>query len=282
MQPGHVSVGPFAVFNGTLEAAATLCLDAMAAGRGLRVATANLDFVARARRSSQLREDLAESSLVVADGAPVAWLARLAGGREIERISGVDLVAALFAGAPALGTMRVVTYGSIAAVADAAARAIEGAYPAVQVVAQICPPFRALSAAEQAADGETLAGSGAHLVLVALGCPKQERLIAERANLLPAATWVGVGGTLDFFAGVKKRAPRALQRAGGEWLARLAQDPRRLWRRYLVDDLPALGVVATQVAAKRVRHGRAPAAGATALRAHVLGGADVEGPPTAA
>ena len=78
------------------------------------------------------------------------------------------------------------------------------------------------------------------LVLVALGCPYQEQVIARYYEAAPAAVWIGVGGTLDILAGRTRRAPRLLQRLGLEWLARLAQEPRRLWRRYLLRDVPAL------------------------------------------
>ncbi len=73
-----------------------------------------------------------------------------------------------------------------------------------------------------------------------MGCPKQERLIARYFDAAPAAVWIGVGGTLDFYAGRTRRAPRWMQAIGLEWVMRLAQEPRRLWRRYLLHDIPTL------------------------------------------
>lgn len=254
----HVPIGPFAVFDGGLDEAADLCLEALARGQGMRVATANLDFVARARKDAQLRADLEASTLVVADGAPVVWLARFAGAKHVRRATGVDLVAELCQRGAERGGLRVAMYGSERAIATRAAAAFERMWPGVEVVLQLSPPFRPQSAEEVAADVAAIRASRPELVLVALGCPRQERFIAAHFDAAPGATWIGVGGTFDFYAGVKKRAPRALQRIGGEWLARLAQDPRRLWRRYLVDDLPALAATAAALAGSRLRNaGRA-------------------------
>lgn len=249
----HVPVGPLTVFNGDLDSAADLCVAAVRAGRGLRVATANMDFVARARRDATLRRDLETSSLVVADGAPVAWLARLAGGRATRRVTGVDLVAAICRRASVSAPVRVAFYGGDPSVAALAAAELERRYPGVSVVFQVSPPYRPMTEAEVTADVAALALSRPDVVLVALGCPRQERFIAEHFASIPAATWIGVGGTFDFYAGRRKRAPKFLQRAGAEWLTRLVQEPRRLWRRYLVDDLPSLARVAPAVLRNRRR-----------------------------
>ncbi|MCC6386253.1 MAG: WecB/TagA/CpsF family glycosyltransferase [Dehalococcoidia bacterium] len=261
----HVPVGPLAVLNGDLADAAYLCMDAIEAGAGLRVATANLDFVARARRDPVLRADLATSSLVVADGAPVAWLARLAGATHARRVTGVDLVAEICERGAARGGLRVASYGSTADVAAAGARALEAAYPGVRFVLQICPPFRALSDDEVAAYHARIAAARPDVVLVALGCPRQERFSAEHFEAAPGAVWIGIGGTFDFYAGIKRRAPAFLQAVGAEWVARLAQDPRRLWRRYLLDDIPAFAAVSFRVLSGRLRHGPVEVSEAAAL-----------------
>ncbi len=270
-RPAHVPVGPLSVFNGGLDEAADLLVSSVVAGRGARVATANLDFVMRARRDPALRADLEAASLVVADGAPVAWLARLAGGGRTRRVAGVDLVEALCARAPQTGGLRVAFYGSDAETTAAAARRLEGRYPGTAVVATICPPFRPLAPDETAIDVAQLAAAMPDIVLIALGCPRQERFIAEHAPGIPGAIWIGVGGTLDFFAGKRRRAPRLFQAVGAEWLARLVQEPRRLWRRYLVQDLPALVAVAPGCLR---RPADATAAGDIAALRRVLTGAD--------
>ncbi len=261
----HVPVGPLSVLNGDLEDAGRLCIEAIDAGARLRVATANLDFVARARRDAVLRADLAASGLVVADGAPVAWLARLAGGTHTRRVTGVDLVAELCRLGSERGRLRLASYGSSPEVAAAGARALEARYPGIEFVLQICPPFRALTAEELASHHAAIAAARPEVVLVALGCPRQERFAAEHFDAAPGAVWIGVGGTFDFYAGIKRRAPRLLQAVGAEWVARLAQDPGRLWRRYLLDDVPAFAAVSARVATDRLRHGPMEVSDAAAL-----------------
>src|SRR5690606_29054243 len=119
-------------------------------------------------------------------------------------------------------------------------RRLEARFPAARIVLRLTPPFRPLVPEEVTAERDAIAHARPDLVLVALGCPRQERLIAEYHDAAPGAVWIGVGGTLDFLAGQRWRAPALVQRGGMEWLVRLAQEPRRLWRRYLLRDLPAL------------------------------------------
>ncbi len=243
--PRHVPVGPLAVFDGGLDDAAAWCVERAAGGHGARVATANLDFVALARRNPQLREDLANCHLVVADGAPVAWMSRAAGGGKTRRTTGVDLVAAIAGRACAAGGIRVAMYGSLPEISAQAASNLSEAYPGFEVVARICPPFgQAQTAADVQREVEEIARTRPQLVLVALGCPRQERFIAEHFSAVPGAVWIGIGGTFDFYAGKRVRAPRLFQATGLEWAVRLIQEPRRLWRRYLVQDIPALLAVA--------------------------------------
>ncbi len=256
-RPAHVAVGPLAVFDGSPSEAADYCFAAIESGRGARVATANLDFVAMARRDATLRDDLASSSIVVADGAPVAWLARVAGARRTARTTGADLAAELFRRGSVRGHLRVAMYGGEPAIARRAAKAIVKQFPGIAIVVRISPPFRPLSEEERRAERRALREAAPELVLVALGCPKQERLIAEYAAEVPGAVWIGVGGTLDFFAGLRRRAPGAVQRLGLEWFVRLVQEPRRLWRRYLLRDVPALAAVAPRCVARRLRPMRA-------------------------
>lgn len=253
----HVAVDGIPIFDGDLGAALNVCGRALRSGRGARIATANLDFLALARRDPQLAEDLRTSSLVVADGMPVAWLARLLGGRSTRRIAGVDLVRDICSEFGDQGELRVALYGSTDDVVVRASSFIEGLSDGACVVFAGSPPFRELSQAEIVAFQTRLRDSRPHVVLVALGCPGQERLIAEWFSVAPDALWIGVGGTLDFFAGRRRRAPRVVQAAGLEWLFRLAQEPGRLARRYLGRDIPALaGITQRSIgAAFRARRG---------------------------
>lgn len=223
------------------------CLDRVRTGRGGRVATANLDFFALARRDEQLRNDLNAASIVTIDGAPIGWLAKVAKAKSAERYAGVDLVRDLCGSSTAEHELRVAVVGSVADVAEPAVAFLEGLSAQTTFVAKIHPPFRALSEPEVEGYQAEIANARPNLVFVALGCPKQERLIAEWSGIAPQALWVGIGGSLDFFAGRKRRAPEWAQRFGMEWCFRMAQDPRRLASRYLLRDLPALALIAPGV-----------------------------------
>ena len=227
-----------------MDDAARLCVDWIAERRGGRIATANLDFLAVARRDGSLKRLLAGCHLVVADGVPVMWLARLVGATRVARIGGADLVTEVLDRGNRRGALHVALYGSTDSVARDAQREIERRFPNVRVVSIINPPFREQTPEEEARDCESIRAASPGLVLVALGCPKQERLIERYFHAAPGAVWIGVGGTLDFLAGRRRRAPGFLQQAGLEWAVRLMQEPRRLWRRYLLRDLPVLIAVA--------------------------------------
>ena len=236
----RVQVGPVPIHDASRADVLDLLMRLHAEGQGARVATANADFVALARQDKALARDLADSSLVVADGAPVAWLARAAGARRLERVTGVDLAPMLLERFRANSGARVAIYGSLPDVANAAAEALRGGDERVLFDPVICPPFRELTEQELHAHREAIAAAKPDLVLVALGCPRQERFIAEHFTVAPSAIWVGIGGSLDFHAGRRRRAPEWAQQAGLEWAVRLAQEPGRLWRRYVLRDFPTL------------------------------------------
>ena len=239
----HVRVGTTPIFDGAEREAVDWILEAIESRRGARVATANLDFLAIARHDEALRADLAGSSLVVADGSPVVWMARLAGGRRVKRVAGVDLATEICRRGSADTGLRVSLYGSDEETQQRAAAHLERQFPGLRVVSRLVPPYRPLSGDEQAAERRTIEQSDPELVLVALGCPRQERLIARYYDAAPHAAWIGIGGTFDIFANKRRRAPAAARALGLEWAVRFAQEPRRLWRRYVLRDVPALLVL---------------------------------------
>lgn len=243
LEAPHVRVGRVPIFDGDADDAVGLLARALAEGAGARVATANLDFLALARRDERLLSLLERSSIVIADGAPVAWLARARGGSRVRRLAGVDLVDALLSRAAGPRPLRVVLYGSTPEISAGAAEALARRHPSVVIAGSICPPFRDLSDGERDAELGTFRKLAPDVVLVALGCPKQEQLIARSYDAAPGAVWIGIGGTLDFYSGRRRRAPRWMQRCGLEWSVRLAQEPGRLWRRYLLRDIPALAAL---------------------------------------
>ena len=175
---------------------------------------------------------------VVADGIPLLWAARLQGTPLPDRVAGSDLVWLLAERAARAGRSLYLLGGAPGAAADAA-RIFRERWPDLRIAGLSSPALSSdPGAAELAPVLAALRESRPDLVFVALGSPKQDRLIAELRGHFPGTWWIGVGISLSFAAGRVSRAPRWMQRLGLEWVHRLAQEPGRLWRRYLVHDLP--------------------------------------------
>jgi len=198
----------------------------IAAGGPHMVATANAEMVMMAGRDRELAGILAAADLVVPDGAGVVWAARRLGCPMPERVAGFDLVQVLLARAAAVG-WRVYFFGGAPSVAAKAAAAAQARYPGL-IVAGVRHGF--FTAAEEEAIAADIRASRPHILLAALGVPKQEKWLAARRDLLAVPVALGVGGTFDVMAGVAARAPLWMQRAGLEWLYRLGREPRRIRR----------------------------------------------------
>jgi len=233
-------------------------LDAIDERRGGVVVTPNLDHLRRCSIDATYRTLVAKADLVVADGMPIVWASRVAGQPLPERVTGADLVASLSAGAAERGR-SVFLLGGDPGTAEGAARVLSEGTPRLKVAGTWFPPrgferdpveSRRLEAAVSAAAPD--------VVFVGLGSPKQELLIDRIRSLLPAAWWLGVGISFSLLTGEEKRAPAWMRRSGFEWLHRLACEPRRLYRRYLVDGLPfALRLAAWSVRRRFRRRGPA-------------------------
>lgn len=180
-----------------------------------------------------LRRKLNELDMVAPDGQPVRWAMNALHGTGLdERVYGPDLVGHVCARAER-EQVSVYLYGSTPATCDAFAAALGRHYPEL-VVADVQPDrFRDATPAERRADIERINSSGAGVVLVGRGCPRQERWVHDHLGEVKAAM-LAVGAAFDYHAGTLRRPPRWMQRHGLEWLFRLLQEPRRLWRRYLI------------------------------------------------
>jgi N-acetylglucosaminyldiphosphoundecaprenol N-acetyl-beta-D-mannosaminyltransferase len=196
------------------------------------VVLANVHVVVTAAHKPAFGAVVAAADLVTPDGAPVAWMLRKLGHGGQERVSGPDLTWALL-GRCATESLPVYFFGSTPETLSLLAERIKVAFPALSVVGFEAPPFRAITAQEDAESVARINASGAGLVFVGLGCPKQEHwMLAHRGRI--NAVMLGVGAAFDFHAGTVSRAPVWMREHGLEWLHRLASEPRRLWRRYLV------------------------------------------------
>lgn len=195
------------------------------------VAICNAHVVVTAAQDASYRSVINRADMATPDGTPVAWMLRKLGHKGQQRISGPDVMWALCERCAAKG-LPIYCYGSTEATLGLLKQRLNEAFPGLQVSVE-SPPFRALSEQEDAAAVQRINQSGAGLVFVGLGCPKQERWMAEHRGRVQAVM-LGVGAAFDFHAGTVSRAPLWMQRNGLEWLHRLCSEPRRLWKRYLV------------------------------------------------
>jgi N-acetylglucosaminyldiphosphoundecaprenol N-acetyl-beta-D-mannosaminyltransferase len=208
--------------------------DMVASRRPHYVVTANVDFVVQARRDVELQRILLAADLVLCDGTPLVWASRLLGNPLPERVAGADLVPRLVQQAAQKG-YRVFFLGGAPGIAAAAARKLQTQFPSLHMAGYYSPPFRALLEMDREEIAGRIRATKPDLLFVSFGCPKAEKWIAMHYRFLGVPVVMGVGATIDFLAGHRKRAPRWMQRGGMEWIYRLLQEPRRLFRRYATD-----------------------------------------------
>lgn len=209
----------------TLDQAADRLLDFIRDGGIHQVVTLNGAMLARASGDPELRETINSASLVTADGAGVLLAGRILGVRFPERVPGVDLMEHLFARSGDR-SLRVFLLGARPGVAAAAGAALSRRHRGIEVVGT---DHGYLAAGAEAAVADRIRRAGPDVLLVAMGFPKQEEWIAAHRDALGVPVAIGVGGTLDVLAGLSRRAPRWMQRAGLEWVYRIIREPRR-WR----------------------------------------------------
>jgi N-acetylglucosaminyldiphosphoundecaprenol N-acetyl-beta-D-mannosaminyltransferase len=184
------------------------------------------------RRNPRLRQVVNNAGLVTPDGMSVVWVCWLYGYRRVERVYGPDLMEAFSALAAEKGYTNFY-YGAAPGVPERLAERLCQKFPGLQVVGTYSPPFRPLTPGEDAQIVEMINAANPDVVWVGLSSPKQDFWMAEHVGRIKAPVMVGVGAAFDFLSGQKRQAPRWIQRNGLEWVWRLAQEPRRLWRRNL-------------------------------------------------
>ena len=226
----------------------------VADGRSHQVVTVNADFVRLARQDADFRALLNTADLAVADGMPLVWLSRLRGTPLPARVTGLELVEESCRLAARLD-IGVFLLGAAPGVASAAGRTLERRHPGLRIAGTYSPPFGPWSADDTALAVAAIRDAGRCILFVAFGAPRQDRFIRSNLATLDIPVAMGVGCAFDLLAGEVRRAPAWVQRIGAEWLWRLAQEPRRLWRRYLLQD----GPLVLRLALEAVRDGRRPA-----------------------
>jgi N-acetylglucosaminyldiphosphoundecaprenol N-acetyl-beta-D-mannosaminyltransferase len=202
------------------------------AGGQAYVTAAAVNLVMSAREDPATLSATLDATLAVPDGQPLVWALRALGNRDATRVYGPDLMDAFCARAARAGH-AIFLYGgrTPAALAQLEAR-LSARHPGLRIAGGHSPPFRPLSEREESEIAEAIDASGAQVVWVGIGQPKQELWMQRMRPRLRAPLLVGVGAAFDFHAGLVAQAPRWMQRSGLEWTFRLSREPRRLWRRY--------------------------------------------------
>jgi N-acetylglucosaminyldiphosphoundecaprenol N-acetyl-beta-D-mannosaminyltransferase len=228
--------------------------ECVAQHRGAYVSAVNASSVVQSATDPAFAQALRDSDVNLPDGTPVAWaVSKLARFRQA-RLPGPAMMLLMLGRAQARGH-RVLFYGSTDPVLELLQQRMKARFPDLTIVDAISPPFRPLSRSEDEQLCERIREGRPDIVFVGLGAPKQELWMRAHRNSI-GAVLVGVGAAFDFHAGVIRRAPPWIQRLGLEWLFRLVQEPRRLWRRYATTLPVFVWRVSRQLVSQRVKRAR--------------------------
>lgn len=195
------------------------------------VCVANVHMTMEAHDDLLFREVVNQADLVTPDGMPLVWMMRWMGGKDQERVYGPELMLRLSKAAAEAG-LPIGLYGGTLEANERLAINLTKLYPDLRIIYKYAPPFRMLTKEEDQNIVEKINSSGARILFVGLGCPKQERWMADHKSRI-LAVMLGVGAAFDIYAGLKPQAPTWMQKIGMEWLFRLMTEPKRLWKRYL-------------------------------------------------
>jgi len=207
------------------------------------VCVTNVHGVMECQRDAELKRIHNSSGMTTPDGMPLVWLSRLHGHRHVSRVYGPDLLMAVCEQSVHTG-YRHFFYGGRAGVPEKLAEVLQKRFPGLVVVGTYSPPFRSLTVDEEEKIIKLINDTEPDIVWVGLGAPKQERWMARQLGKLNAPVMIGIGAAFDFHSGKKRQAPLWMQRWGLEWLFRLISEPRRLWKRYLINN-PSFVFLAT-------------------------------------
>lgn len=215
-----------------LEQARSLVLTAAVKRQKGYVAVTGVHGICEALDDVEFRQILNRAFLVTPDGMPLTWIGRHYGHVTMDRVYGPDLME-LVMKSTRDGSLRHFLYGGKDGVAEHLKRELEERFRGVRITGTYSPPFRPLTGEEEMDLMTQIQRCGVDILWVGLSTPKQERFMADYTERLDCSLMIGVGAAFDFFTGRVSQAPRWVQRSGLEWLFRLIQEPRRLWRRYV-------------------------------------------------
>lgn len=229
-------------------------ISAIRDGRGGCVITPNVDLLLKISRSTHFADVVSRAALVVADGMPLVWASRLQRTPLKARVNGTQLVRAM-AQALAGEDMSMFLLGAAPGVAEQAAAVLRARAPGLRIAGTLAPPMGFESDPAQLRNiVSSLRGANPHFVVCAFGSPKQEQLMDSWSSQFPSTWFIGAGSALTIISGATPAAPEWMRRNGLEWFHRLRLEPRRLFTRYIVDDLPFVVRMLFESARSRVRN----------------------------
>lgn len=230
----------------TLEQVTSRVVEARRVGERGYVCLSNVHMCMEVFDSVEFETVVNSADFVLPDGLPIAWAQRLITRSNSSQVRGQDLTNRLCQLSASRG-LRIGLYGGAdTSILQKVVEVLEVQYPGIRISYSYCPPFRPLTREEDEAIISDIAAAQVDLLFVGIGCPKQERWMAEHRSRINAYMF-GVGAAFDFISGNKKHAPKWMQRAGLEWAFRLGSEPSRLWRRYLQQNPRFLFYLARQV-----------------------------------
>ena len=247
MTPNRIHIFGVHIDNLTLAETVDRIEEMIQSGTTHQHAVVNVDKIVKLQRDAELRDALLDCDLINADGQPVVWASRLLGQPLRERVTGVDLFAALIARCAQRG-YRPFLLGAKQGVVERAAEILRAAHPGLQIAGYLNGYWKP---EEEEAVVAKIRAAKPDILFVAMSSPKKEFFLRQWKAQLQIPFVMGVGGTVDVVAGVVQRAPTWMQRCGLEWLFRLLQEPRRMWRRYLVEDMAFFGLLLREWRAQR-------------------------------
>ena len=231
------------------EAVANRTLEWVKQGESKAVCFSTVHMLMEAHDDPSFHALLNEMDIVNPDGMPLVWSLKALGEADAARVYGPDATVYLLQVAQD-ADIPVAFYGGSEKTLEVLVAEVRRRYPTLKIVYTLSPPFRALTAEEDEQITADIVASGARMVFVGLGCPKQERWVMEHRGRIPAVLFA-VGAAFDFFAGTKAQAPRWMMRNGLEWLFRLVTEPRRLGVRYLKHNPRFIALILRQIMRKR-------------------------------
>ena len=230
------------VNNCTFAEAAEMIESCIASGQRTYVIPINVDVVMKIEHDPYLKQIVDDANMVLVDGTPLVWISKTHGRPVAEKISGSDLVPVLCERAAKRG-YSVFLLGGKEGVAEQAKNKLEQKYPGIKVVGTYAPPMGFEQDPEELEKvNASISKANPDLLIVCFGCPKQEKFIYENMGKYQATVSICAGATVDFLAGNVRRAPKWMSNCGLEWFYRFLQEPKRLFKRYFIDDMKILGL----------------------------------------